>query len=262
MLRGILIILGASLVFLALTVGLTVRGQPTASSGWKEFSIGCAFGRNTTINPDRVVSDGFSLRGLISVAYDIPYVRIVSPDWLGETAYSITAIVSPDSSESLESLLQKELGNRLNLKVHVEPRPFDVLVLRAQKGAESEWVPGGLESGTWLSDYNVRAKDVTLDGLAKALQSILGEPVIDETRVPGNYVFEFGWGQDRLRTVKTALQTHFGLLLSPERRQLDALIVDRAELPAALSLLRSTSRATNPLPAGLRRTLSRALGGR
>jgi uncharacterized protein (TIGR03435 family) len=260
--RGILIIMGGTLVFLALTIGLTVRGQPTAFSGWKEFSIGPASGRSTTVNPDRVVSDGFSLRGLISVAYDMPSVRIISPDWLGEAAYSITAIVRPDAGEPLESLLQKELSTRLDLKVHVEPRPFDVLVLRAQKGAESQWIRGGRESGTWLNDYNVRAKDVTLGGLATALQSILGRPVIDETHVPGYYVFEFAWGEDRLATVKTALETRFGLLLSPERRQLDALIVDQAELPAALSFLRSTSRATNPLPTGLRRTLSRALGGR
>ncbi len=262
MFRGILIIFIGALVLLALSIGLTVGGQPAASPGWKEFSIGPASGRSTTVNPDRVVSDGFSLRGLISVAYAMPSVRIVSPDWLGEPAYSITAIVRPDAGESLESLLQKELRTRLHLKVHVEPRPFDVLVLRAQKGAESQWERGGRQSGTWLSDYHVRVKDVTLGGLATALQSILGRPVIDETRVPGDYVFEFSWGEDRLATVKTVLESRFGLLLSPERRQLDALIIDQAEFPAALSFLRGTAHAAHPLPPGLRQTLARALGGR
>jgi uncharacterized protein (TIGR03435 family) len=202
MFRGILIVLGATLVLLALTIGLAVRGQPPASSAWKEFSIGPASGRSTTINPDRVVSEGFSLRGLISVAYAMPSIRIVSPDWLGEAAYSVTAIVRPDAGESLQSLLQQELSTRLNLKVHVEPRPFDVLVLRVRKGAESQWVRGGRESNTWLSDHDVRAKDVTLGGFATALQSILGRPVIDETRIPGYYTFEFAWGEDRLATVK------------------------------------------------------------
>ncbi len=262
MFRGILIVLVATLVLIALTIGLAIRGQPPASSAWKEFSIGPASGRRTTINPDRIVSEAFSLRGLISVAYDMPSIRIVSPDWLGEAAYSVTAIVRPDAGESLQSLLQQELSTRLNLKVHVEPRPFDVLVLRARKGAESQWVRGGRESNTWLSDHDVRAKDVTLGGFTTALQSILGRPVIDETRVPGYYMFEFAWGEDRLATVKTALKTRFGLLLSPERRPLDALIVDQVELPVTLSLLRRTARATNPLPTGLRQTLSRALGGR
>jgi len=262
MFRGILIVLGATLVFLALTIGLAIRGQPPASPAWKEFSIGPASGRRTTINPDRIVSEAFSLRGLISVAYDMPSIRIVSPDWLGEATYSVTAIVRPDAGESLQSLLQQELSTRLNLKVHVEPRPFDVLVLHARKGAESQWVRGGRESNTWLSDHDVRAKDVTLGGFATALQNILGRPVIDETRIPGYYMFEFAWGEDRLATVKTALETRFGLLLSPERRPLDALIVDQVELPVALSLMRRTARATNPLPTGLRQTLSRALGGR
>jgi uncharacterized protein (TIGR03435 family) len=262
MFRGILIVLGATVVLLALTIGLAVRGQSPASSAWQEFSIGPASGRSTTINPDRVVSEGFSLRGMISVAYAMPSVRIVGPDWLGEAAYSVTTIVRPDAFESLQWLLQQELSTRLNLKVHVEPRPFDVLVARTRKGAESQWVHGGRESNTWISEHDVRAKDVTLGGFADALQSILGRPVIDETHIQGHYTFEFAWGEDRLATVKTALETRFGLLLSPERRSLDALIVDQVELPAALSLLRRTARATNPLPTGLRRTLSRALGGR
>jgi len=262
MFRGTLLILGAIPVLVILTIGLAVRGQPPASSAWKEFAIGPAFGRNTTVNPDRVVSEGFSLRGLISVAYAMPSIRIVSPEWLGEAAYSVTAIVRPDAGEPLQSLLQQELSNRLNLKVHVEPRPFDVFLLRARKGAEAQWMRDGSESNTWLSDHDVRAKEVTLGGFATALQSILGRPVIDETGIPGHYTFEFAWGDDRLATVKTALETRFGLFLSPERRPLDALIVDQVELPAALSLLRRTARATNPLPTGLRQTLSRALGGR
>jgi uncharacterized protein (TIGR03435 family) len=262
MFRGILIVLGATLVLLALTIGLAVHGQPPASSAWKEFSIGPTYGRNTTINPDRVISEGFSLRGLISVAYATPSVLIVGPDWLGEAAYSVTAIVHPDAGAPLQSLLQQELSTRLNLKVHVEPRPFDVLVLRARKGAESEWVRDGHESNTWINDHNMRAKGVALGGFVNALQNILGRPVIDETRIPGYYTFEFAWGEDRLATVKTALETRFGLFLSSERRPLDALIIDQVELPVALSLMRRTAYATNSMPAGLRRTLSRTLGGR
>ena len=47
-----------------------------------------------------------------------------------------------------------------------------------------------------------------------------------------------------------------------ELGKLDTLIIDQVELPAALSLLRRTTRATNPLPTHLRRTLARAMGGR
>lgn len=86
-------------------------------------------------------------------------------------------------------------------------------------------------------------------------------PSSTRPHIHGHYTFEFAWGEDRLATAKTALETRFGLLLFPERRSLDALIVDQGELPAALSLLRRTARATSRLPTGLRRTLSRALGG-
>lgn len=262
MFRGILIVIGVALVLLLVTVGLTVRGKPPASSGWKAFSISPATGRNTTINPDRVVSEGTSLKTLISVAYSMPQVRIFGPEWLAEACYAITAIVSPDASDSLQSLLQEELANRLNLKVHIEPRPFDVFILRARKGAESGQVRAGRDSGTWIGDHGVRAREVTVGSIANLLQSILGKPVIDETHIAGHYTFEVAWGEDRAASVKAVLENRFGLHLDADRRQLDALIVDSAELSGALSLVRRTARVTDSWPAGLRRTVSRALGGR
>src|SRR5262249_29622448 len=158
---------------------------------------------------DRVVSDALSIRDLISVAYAIPTIRIVGPASLDEAAYSITAIVGPDSGKSLESLLQQELNTRLHLKVHVEARPFDVLALHSLEGAESQWVRGGREPNIWITDYDVRAKNVTLGGFADALQRILRRPVIDATRIPGYYTFEFAWGEDRLATMKAALELRF-----------------------------------------------------
>ena len=84
---------------------------------------------------------------------------------------------------------------------------------------------------------------------------------MSETHIAGRYTFDMAWGdialgEDRAAAVKAALENRFGLLLTADRRPLDALIVDNAELDAALSLVRRTARATGGWPAGLRRTVS------
>ena len=110
----------------------------------------------------------------------------------------------------------------------------------------------------------MRAQQATLTAFANALQSVLGKPVIDETGVAGNYNFEFPWGQDHrthAATVAGELDRRFGLLLTAQRRSLDALVIDHADQSPALALMARMSRLSSRLPANLRPTVSRVAGG-
>ena len=248
MLRGALVIVGGLLLLLVAVATFAVRMQPRPSSGWQEFSISAATGRNTWVNQDGIRSNGAPLKLLLSVAYAIPQVRIVAPEWVSQQRYGIQAVIPPDSPEPVAALLQQELANRLNLAVHMEPREYDLFVLTAKEGAAKEWVKGGRETNINVSDYGIRARDVTLAGFANALQNVLGTPVIDETGVPGNYRFEFPWGEDRIATVTASIDVRFGLLLKRERRSLDTLVVDRADQNAGLFVMARIGRLVSRLP--------------
>ena len=248
---------GAIVMFVAVTAVVLHRShQPSAK--WVEFSIGPASGVSASINPTMIRSDGLTLKAALATAFDIPAVRIIGPNWLGQTRYSITAVVGLDDQESFRPLLQQELTHRLTLQTHREMRPFEVLVLSAAGSPRLER-SRHTETGTWIRNDEAVMRDATMERLASALQGILGRPVIDETGITGKYDLEFGWGEDRVASLTTTLHDKFGLRLSAETRELEALVVDKVSRDAGLVLLEGADRLTRGAPLNVRRQIANLL---
>jgi len=91
------------------------------------------------------------------------------------------------------------------------------------------------------------------------LQTIAGRPVVDETGVTGKYDLDFSWGQDRIDSLTAVLHDRFGLRLSAEKREMEALIVDSVRRDAGLVLLEGADRLTRGAPADLRRKIANLL---
>jgi uncharacterized protein (TIGR03435 family) len=199
-----------------------------------------------------------TLKVAIATAYDVPAARVIGPPWLGETRYSINAVLGIDQADNFRPLLQHELQQRLGLETHVDVRPFEVFVLTAGDSPRLERSAGSGPS-TWISKHDVRMRGVTMLDVASALQGILGRPVIDETAIRGTYDMEFGWGEDRVRSVTATLRDRFGLRLSPGTRDMDALIVDRIRRDPALVLLAGIGRITRGAPAAVRQRIADVL---
>jgi uncharacterized protein (TIGR03435 family) len=254
---GFAMLTGVAVVAVLATL-VAVHMQPNASKDWMQFSIGPASGDSASINATTVRSTGITLKGALATAYGIPAVRIVGPPWLNDTRYSLNAVVGIDESDAFRPLLQQELNRRLGLETHVEVRPFEVFVLTATDTSRLERAPDSGPS-TWISKHDVRMRNGSMGGLASALQGILGRPVIDETGIAGSYNIEFGWGEDRVASVTAALRDRFGLRLTPDSRDMDALIVDRIRRDPALVLLAQVGRLTRAAPPRVRQHIANAL---
>jgi len=257
--RNVFLLVAAILVLGVCGVVIGVRRQPAAARGWREFSIGPAHGLNTRINPNAIHSDGVTLNSLLSVAYTIPRAQILGPEWLKHDLYAITAEVPADGAESLPALLQQELGSRFALRAHEEDREFAAYVLTAKNGATHLVQAKGRDNRNYVHPRDFEVQEAKLSDLCGVLQSILGKPVVDETGIAGHYDFVMAWGENTERTVTEALDTKFGLTLSPASRRLPAVIVDQVERCAAIAILSGMGRLTSRWPAGLRRGVSRAL---
>jgi uncharacterized protein (TIGR03435 family) len=256
-LRGAFILAAAFLGIGALMTIVSLRSHPAPSSRWTAFSIRPATGGSTTVNPGRLESDGMTMRSALSVAYAIPEVRIIGPGWLSWRRFAITAVLDPEAGGFFPALFQKELANYLDLQVHQEKRDFEVYVLRSGNPKLQKAV--GHEPFTAVRGWDCAARQVPVDGLAAALQNILGKAVVNETGIPGNYNFEFQWGEDRITSVKEAMRNRFGLELTEGHRTLEALVIDRAEPTVALTIIAKVSRLSTPLPQGLRQRLGRII---
>jgi uncharacterized protein (TIGR03435 family) len=247
--------LAGTLAMLVLLVALTLRMHRQASADWTEFSIGPASGTSVSIGSSTMRASGITLEAAVATAYGVPAVRVIAPPWLAHTRYSIKAVVDVDAPDSFRSLLRHELQNRLRLETHVDVRPFEVFVLGATDAPRLERARGGGPS-TWIHEWDAQLQNASMEGLASALQGILGKPVIDETGITGTYDLEFGWTADRASSVTAVLHDRFGLRLTPATRDMDALIVDGIRRDAALVLLAQIGRATSGAPSHLRQRIA------
>jgi uncharacterized protein (TIGR03435 family) len=242
----------------AIGVGLfTVHSARNSTVPWIEFSIGPASGRSASIQPTLMRADGITLRRAISTAYDIPMVRIIGPEWLDQTRYAITAVADARDARAFKAYLKEELDARLNLSTHVERRMFDVFILHAPSSPRLEHAPR--RPSTVLHDRDMELGGVSMEDLALALQLVLGRSVLDETRIAGTYNMRLEWGEDRTATLTAALRDEFGLQLTAESREMDALIVDSVNPDTSLVLLDHVGRMSRSAPQVVRAHLARWL---
>ena len=242
-------------VFAAATL-LTVHLHTPPLGEWVEFSIGPATGDSASIGPAHIRADGLTLRGAIATAYDIPAVRVAGPPWVSRTRYAITAVAR--DAASFRPMLRQELDQRFHLETHVEPRSHDVFVLTTSGTVRllDSSRPG---PSTWIEQRTARLRDASSERIAAALQSIIGKPVIDDTGLRGSYDLSLDWTDDPVASLTPFLRDRFGLQISPARRDLDVLVVDRCRPDAALLLSGQAARLTRGAPWRVRQHIARAL---
>jgi uncharacterized protein (TIGR03435 family) len=249
-----------SVVLVAAAAGLglfALQSAHTSHAPWIEFSIGPASGRSASIQPTVIRADGITLKRVISTAYDMPMVRIFGPGWLDQTRFAITAVADARETRAFKRYLKEELEARLNLSTHVERRTFDVFVLRAPSPPRLETAPR--RPSTAVHDHDMELGGVSMADLALALQLVLGKVVLDDTQITGTYNMRLEWGEDRAATLTAALRDHFGLQLTAERREMDALIVDSMRPDTSLVLLDHVGRMSRGAPQLVRAHLARWL---
>jgi uncharacterized protein (TIGR03435 family) len=258
-LRRILGLMAVLCLLCLIAVILVLHVPRERSPHWRSFAIGPAIAPSASVQLDGIRAEGISLKSAIALAYDVPTIRVIGPDWLAERRYSVRAVVPKDAinetARSWRPLLQQELTSLLRLQTHIEQRPFDVLVLTVPVALKMAPAVGGGMSAQ-VNDNRVRFRNATMGDLAQVLNGIVGMPVVDETGVRGAYDMEFGWREDRVPSITTALDGQYGLRLSPGRRDLEALIVDEARRDFSLVLVAQIERAMRAAPYSVRRHIA------
>jgi uncharacterized protein (TIGR03435 family) len=210
---------------------------------------------------NRFVEKDYTLKLLIAAAYDLnPRTISGGPAWIGTDHYDILAVtpgdVRPDHDEQM-SMLRNLLADRFKLTFHREPKVFSIYQLELAKSG-----PKLKESTAHPDDpvvvgpgvvYPQRivlpGRNATMGNLVSLLQrAILDRPVVDRTGLSGRYDFDLEWAPDETQfggdippataaatspPLFEAIQQELGLKLEATKGPVDALVVDRAERPAA-----------------------------
>ncbi len=191
----------------------------------------------------RFMARGYTVWELLPRAFDQPlqsHSRVLTNGSLPEGRYDFTVIQTKSHAgdvsaleKNVSALLQQALKSAFGISGRRETREVDVMFLRVKGTNAPGLVPcliagGGANYGLGV----VEGTDMSMTGVALALENALDKPVFDETGMTNRYDVLLKWDQkswDRPNSegLMKALREQLGLELVPGKRPVEMLVVEQ-----------------------------------
>ncbi len=214
-------------------------------------------------NGDGLILENLPLEWMICSAWNLkPFQLSGLSGWMKSSTFDLTAKVSVDdiaaynklSSAQRGAMLQKLLGDRFHLKVHLETKTSPVYDLAVDKSGsklkpstaidppspeESKANPEKYKKDTASTGPGMyEGTGVTVKSLASQLGNVLGKPVRDTTGLTGLYDINLRFRPEETTadnadapSIFSALQEQLGLKLLPDKGPIEMLVVEGAQKP-------------------------------
>jgi len=195
----------------------------------------------------RTLRSSTTVSGLITWAYQNQDFQSKGlPDWVQYQFYLINAKAEGDgelTAEQFRQMARNLLGDRFQLKVHIETVDTDVLALVVdKKGLKMKESPAGAVQSEQRFNGRLEATHYGIASLVRRLNQELNRKVIDETGLVGAYDLKLEWtpessalagsSDSSAPSIFTEIQTQLGLKLELRKKYpINTLIIDRAEKP-------------------------------
>jgi uncharacterized protein (TIGR03435 family) len=204
--------LAASLPAGTVSIKPSTTSQISASQGMGEWTA-------THMNLQNAISNAFEQYGLASIIYEG-----VDPH---SGAFDIVIKAPTGHPEQLTEMAQREIPKAYGVKTTPKERDMDVLVLRAPNG-DRMLKPGTANGSSSVDGKAAKFTGVRMDGVTETIGANLGIPVIDETGLTGRYDITLKTDLHSRESVVKAVQEQLGLELTPDRRKMKVLVVQKA----------------------------------
>jgi uncharacterized protein (TIGR03435 family) len=195
------------------------------------------------------------LRRLIMMAYDITDRQILGgPDWIDSKGFDLDAKTeTPSSHERMLLMLRSLLADRFGLTLHSERKDLAVEALspgkhslKLQPATDLTGTPEILIIARNQSSMTLVGHNVSVPFIAKYLSARLHRLVVDRTGLAGSFDFTAEVPLDRedvqdLNLAERDVMAHvfgdlvnsLGLMMHPQKAQVEVFTVEHAELPMA-----------------------------
>jgi uncharacterized protein (TIGR03435 family) len=190
-----------------------------------------------------------SLKDYLAMAYRMKNYQISGPDWMASDRFDINAKL-PDGAtrQEVPDMLKTLLDTRFRITLHRETKPLAVYALTVAKGgmkvspvvegeSDAEPDPSGIDvkvtgsregvslnlgkgSSFGFGNNQLRAKRITMTGLADMLARFMDRPVLDMTDLKGSYDFTLDIAPEDYRTMMIRSAITAGVQLPPEALRL------------------------------------------
>ncbi len=209
---------------------------------------------------NRFVVKYYTLKLMIAAAYNLsPKVISGGPEWADLDHFDILALTPGETRPSHDeqmAMLRTLLSDRFKLSFHREEKEFSIYRLELTKSGSKLKVstaapddPAQLISTVYPQRIHLPARNATMDDFASLLQrALLDRPVVDGTGLSGRYDFDLDWAPNETQfgggvpvapqdaqapPFFTAIKEQLGLELEATRGNVQALVIDHAEMPSA-----------------------------
>ncbi len=184
-----------------------------------------------------------TLKSMVRMAYELNEYQLAGgPKWWDTALFNIDA-KSPAGAtvRQIPEMLQALLAERFKMECHRESRTLPEYALVVAKGGPKLQAASDAEKRLTLTssgDRMIKGTGARIADLVHMLIGVVGAPVVDRTRIEGQYNFslEFapllGAPDDRLPDIFGAVQ-QLGLKLEPVKGPVEVLVIDKVEMPAA-----------------------------
>lgn len=255
---------------LLLTLVFAAHAQPASQAKYEVASIKPNTDSDTRlafrIEPDgTLAATGITLQRLMMTAFNVQNFRIVGgPDWVSSRHWDVQA--KPNRAtvpDEVRPMLRALLEDRFHLRTHSATRKLPVYELTVDsKGSKVQASKlkrsdTGSEHTVRVSARSIQMTKTTSGTFASQLSYALGQPVIDKTKLTGEFDFRLEWtpeaGNDGgmafavqppgskdeppstpdRPSIFTALPEQLGLRLQSARGPVDVVVIDAVSLPSA-----------------------------
>lgn len=142
------------------------------------------------VAPSNLTMRNQSLAYLIMWAYDVPWLEIEGPSWLGDVWFDVQAKAGDPATETeMRLMLRKLLADRFGLKLHTDSRIMPAYAVTLPKDGPKfpeESAPGDFSLERTNSTALIAHHALVAD-LAHGISGEIGRPVVDETGLKGRY---------------------------------------------------------------------------
>jgi len=183
-------------------------------------------------NEGEYSAKGISLLEIICEAYAVQSTRTVLDFSTTDDVYNVYLKMPKGQENLLWQTLRQDLKKKLEVNfgitVREETREEEAFLLTVAGDRKSNLrEPASNKSSSISGDEKKVFRNVSLNMLASELESLLHQPVLNETNLNGQYDFEFRCPQKSPEAILTAVREQLGLELVSSKRPIKMLIVEK-----------------------------------
>lgn len=178
--------------------------------------------------PKRYTASGAELKPILSSLLRVNPSRLSVPAELLGKRFDVKANLQNNRTEGFNPLIISALENALGIKIKRVTRELDAYVLTAPKELTGSLRPTKAKSFHSSSDQGVLAAAAAeLGRLAAAIETVIGTPVIDETKLQGKFDWDLLYDGNDPKSIIEAIRKEFGLEISLAKRPVEMVLVEK-----------------------------------